>query len=84
MRETLPKKSSRRFSKWVMGVNIALTWGLIYLAVIYGQTEQVVPGALALIGSLFGLYTGVGHLDMRKAAQLSIDHLTKNNRVHDA
>lgn len=75
----MPKTSRRRFSKVVLTLNIALTWGLIYLSVIYGQSSHVVPGALALIGTLFGIYAGVGHLDMRKAVQLSIDQLMKGN-----
>lgn len=84
MRETRPAKSSRRFTKRVLVVNLVLIWGLVYLAVIYGQAEFVIEPSLALIGVLFGFYTGVGHLDMRKSIELSIDRLTKGNKSYDA
>ena len=81
----LPKKSTRRFSKWMVGGNVVLIWGAIYLSVIYGQAAEIVPSSMALIGTLFGFYTGIGHLDMRKAVELSVDHfLNKDKDQNDA
>lgn len=78
----MPKTSKRRFSKWVIGANIALAWGVIYVGIVTGQAEVVIAPGMTLVGSLFGIYAGVGHLDMRKAVQLSIDQIVKGNTAN--
>lgn len=60
-----PKTSSRRFSKWLVGVNVALAWGAIYLAIIYLQAGAVVASGFGFIGLIAGAYMGVGHMDFR-------------------
>jgi hypothetical protein len=77
MKETAPKKSSRQFTKLFVLANLVSIWALMILAVIYDQAEHVIGGGFALIGTMFGIYTGVGHLDFRKAVELSIDQLMK-------
>lgn len=79
MIETMPKKSSRRFSKWLVVTNMILVWGLMFASVPFQQAQWVVPTGFALIGTLYGLYTGIGHLDFRSAVKLSIDQLLKRN-----
>lgn len=79
MKETMPEKSSRSFSKRMVVANIVLIWALMFVSVVYGQAEHVINGGMALIGTLFGVYAGVGHLDYRKAIELSIDRLVKGN-----
>ncbi|MBB4272804.1 hypothetical protein [Rhizobium mongolense] len=59
------KTSSRRFSKWLVGINVALAWGAIYLGIIYLQASAVVASGLGFIGLIAGAYMGVGHADYR-------------------
>lgn len=59
------EKSSRRFSKRMLMLNAALTWGAIYFAILHDQGGAIAAGGFALIGALYGAYTGVGHLDYR-------------------
>lgn len=79
MKETMPEKSTRTFSKRMVMANILLIWILMFAAIVFGQAEHVINGGFALIGTLFGVYAGVGHLDYRKAIELSIDRLVKGN-----
>jgi hypothetical protein len=77
MRETMPPKSRRTFSKWFIFVNVALVWALMFASLIYQQAEHVINAGLTLIGCLFSIYAGVGHLDFRNHVKLSIDQLIK-------
>lgn len=79
MKDPMPKKSNRTFSKRFVFVNVVLTWALMFFSVIHQQAEHVIAGGFALIATLFGVYAGVGHLDFRKAVELSIDQLLKGN-----
>lgn len=60
------KHSKRRTSKVFLLVNTALAWGLAFYGIHSGQAASVVASALALIGALYGAYTGIGHLDYRR------------------
>jgi hypothetical protein len=51
----------------------------MFFSVIFQQAEYVIASGFALIGTLFGIYTGIGHLDFRKAVDLSIDQLVKGS-----
>ncbi|MBY3543684.1 hypothetical protein HFN71_28800 [Rhizobium laguerreae] len=62
---TREKTSSRRFSKWLVGINVALAWGAIYLGIIYLQAGAVVASGFGFIGLIAGAYMGVGHADYR-------------------
>jgi uncharacterized membrane protein YjjP (DUF1212 family) len=59
------KASSRRFSKWLVAINVALAWGAIYLAIVYLQAGAVVASGFGFIGLIAGAYMGVGHADYR-------------------
>lgn len=59
-------KSSRKFSKWMLIINVALSWAAIYLGIWMGSTEGVIVSAFSLIGILFSAYMGVGHFDYRR------------------
>jgi hypothetical protein len=59
------KSSKRRFSKWLVGINCALAWGAIYLAIIYLQAAYVAATGFAFIGAIAASYMGVGHFDYR-------------------
>lgn len=74
-----PPKNTRTFSKRVLMINICLIWLTALLSVIYGQAEHVISEAFSLLGALFAIYTGIGHLDYRKAVELTIDKLVKGN-----
>lgn len=74
--EAAPKKSTRKFTKIIIFGNMALVWIVIIVALATNQASSVIDPAFALIGTLFGLYVGIGHLDYRKAAQLAIESLT--------
>jgi uncharacterized membrane protein YccC len=76
MQDPMPK-SSRRFTKVFVAVNLVLIWALMFSAVFFQQSEFVIPSGLALIGTMFGIYTGIGHLDFRKAVEISFDQLVK-------
>ena len=69
-----PPKAKRRFSKAVLVVNIALCWGAVFYSIHQGQAGAVVASALALIGTLYAGYVGVGHLDMRQAVRFAINN----------
>lgn len=60
------KHSKRRTSKLFLLVNTVLAWGLAFYGVATGQAASVVASALALVGALYGAYTGIGHLDYRR------------------
>lgn len=79
MKETMPAKSSRSFTKLFVSGNLFLIWVAILGSIYTGQAEFVTSEGFALIGALFGIYTGVGHMDYRKAIELSVDRLTKGN-----
>lgn len=84
MTEPHPKFSSRRFSKRLVAVNIVLTWILMFLSVVYQQAEHVIAGGFALIGSIFGIYAGVGHLDFRNAARMAINQIIEDDEKDNA
>ena len=69
-----PPKATRRFSKAVLVVNIALCWGAVFYSIHQGQAAAVAASALALIGTLYAGYVGVGHLDMRQAVRFAINN----------
>jgi len=58
-------KSSRTFSKRMLVLNVALAWGAIYFAIWHDQAGAIAAGGFALIATLYGAYTGIGHLDYR-------------------
>ena len=62
------EKSTRRFSKTVATVNLALAWSAIFYSIYQGQATAIAVGAFGLIGTIYGAYVGVGHLDYRVAA----------------
>lgn len=51
-------------------LNTGLTWIAVYLAIQFGHANVATTG-LGLIGLLYTLYTGIGHLDMRKTAEIT-------------
>jgi hypothetical protein len=59
------KTSRRNFSKWLVGINVALAWCAIFLAIIYMQASAVAVGAFGFIGLIAGTYMGIGHADYR-------------------
>lgn len=79
MKETMPVKSSRSFTKLFVAGNLFLIWVAILASIFTGQAEFVTGHGFALIGAIFGIYTGVGHLDYRQAIELSVDRLVKRN-----
>lgn len=79
MQETMPQKSSRTFSKWMVAGNVLAIWAVVIVGIVFHEAEHVVGPAFGLIGVLFGSYVGVGHLDFRKAVQMQIDQLVKGN-----
>lgn len=64
-------RSRRTFSKRMLAVNVGLAWLLVFWAVFYLQAEHVVTPALALVGTLYAAYTGIGHLDLRSLAKFN-------------
>jgi hypothetical protein len=60
------KHSKRRTSKFFLLVNTALAWGLAYYSLYTEQGGAAVASALALVGSLYGAYVGIGHMDYRR------------------
>lgn len=75
MTETVIEKSNRTFTKRFIILNLVLVWALIILGVATNQAEHVIKEGFALIGVIFGVYTGVGHLDYRRAIDLALDKL---------
>lgn len=61
-------KPTRTFTKKVLVFNIFLAWLFASYAV-YSGLDDVAIACLGLITMLFGLYTGVGHLDYRKVLE---------------
>lgn len=59
-------KSKRRTSKLWLAISMILAWGAIYLSIWTDQASAVVASGFGLVGTLYGVYTGVGHLDYRK------------------
>lgn len=59
-------KSSRRTSKQFLLANTLLAWGLAFYSLYTNQGAAAVASSLALIGSLYGAYVGVGHMDYRR------------------
>ncbi|MER9195262.1 hypothetical protein NKI13_18465 [Mesorhizobium australicum] len=59
-------KSSRRTSKMFLLGNTGLAWGLAFYSLYTNQGTAAVASSLALIGSLYGAYVGVGHMDYRR------------------
>ena len=83
MEEMIPEKSSRKFTKTIVVFNLVMIWVLMLSSVYYQQAEHVVAPAVALIGTIFGIYAGVGHLDFRKAVELSIDSVTSKEEHNE-
>ncbi len=79
MKHELPPKGKRRFSKWMLIINGALAWGAVYLSIFFGQAEAVAAAALGLVGLLYGAYTGIGHLDFRKAIENQVNKWKDGN-----
>ncbi|NIH77440.1 fatty acid desaturase [Ochrobactrum sp. P20RRXII] len=77
MKKTSPSKSSRKFSKWLLVINVSLAWGAVYMSIFYSQAEAVTAAALGLIGLLYTGYVGVGHLDFRKVLEMQIKSIFK-------
>lgn len=73
--ETVIPKSSRGFTKRILIINLVLVWATVFLSIPYQQVQYVVAEAFALIGVLFGIYTGIGHMDFRRVVQLSVERL---------
>ena len=80
MTEPVVEKSNRTFTKRFIILNLVLVWALIILGILTNQAEHVIKEGFALIGVIFGVYTGVGHLDYRRAIDLALDKIaTKEN-----
>lgn len=60
------KTSKRRTSKAILAINTVLAWGLAFYSLYTNQGSTAVAASLALIGSLYGAYVGVGHMDYRR------------------
>lgn len=60
------QRSKRRTSKLFLLVNTVLAWGLAYYSLYTEQGNAAVASSLALIGSLYGAYVGIGHMDYRR------------------
>lgn len=58
--------SSRAFTKKVVVGNLIASWMLVFLSAWMDTLAMVLPQALAFIGVLISVYSGVGHLDFRK------------------
>ena len=54
----------RRTTKWLVAVNGALLWGLVWYSTYHSMPDIAIAG-IAAIGGIFGGYVGVGHLDYR-------------------
>ena len=65
IKQSLPQKSKRSFTKNFATVNLVLAWISVFLGMYLEQT-QVAVASLGFITMIFGLYTGIGHLDYRK------------------
>jgi hypothetical protein len=61
------KTSKRRTSKLLLGVNTVLAWAAIYFAIAMNQAAAVVTTLVGVILAGYGIYTGIGHLDLRVA-----------------
>lgn len=61
----LPEKSKRSFTKNFATINLVLAWATVFLGMFWVQTNVSVA-ALGFVTMIFGLYTGIGHLDYRK------------------
>lgn len=75
MTETLIEKSNRTFTKRFIILNLVLVWALIILGVLTGQADEVIKEGFALIGVIFGVYTGIGHMDYRRAIDMALEKL---------
>lgn len=67
----LPEKSRRRFSKRLIMINIFMAWTVMCLTAVFGNVEVIAPHILAFIVTITGIYTGVGHLDLRKTLDVT-------------
>lgn len=70
MTQTTPLKPGRSFSKRILLLNVVLAWVAVFFAIPYEQAEFVVGAALTMIGAIYGAYTGIGHLDLRRMIAL--------------
>lgn len=59
----LPPKSSRTFSKWMVGINCTLAWGAVFYSIMYLQ-PYVALGGFAMVAILGGQFMGIGHKDL--------------------
>jgi len=60
------RRSKRRTSKVWLAINMVLVWIAIYLSIWTDQATTVVASGFGLVGTLYGVYTGIGHLDYRR------------------
>jgi hypothetical protein len=63
------KETSRRTSKIWLAINNILGWGVIYYS-IHAGLGDVATYALGFLTTIYGLYTGVGHLDYRQILRM--------------
>ncbi len=62
----MPRKSSkRRTSKFWLATNTGLAWVAIFYALHTGQGATVIAALVGIIGN-YGVYTAVGHMDLRE------------------
>lgn len=59
----LPPKSSRTFSKYMVGINCTLAWGAVFYSIMYSQ-PYVALGGFAMVAILGGQFMGIGHKDL--------------------
>lgn len=61
----IQKTSRRRTSKVLLGVNTVLAWAAIYFSIAMQQAAVVVASLVGVILAGYGIYTGIGHMDLR-------------------
>jgi hypothetical protein len=62
-------RSARWYTKSLVAVNCFLCWGLVYLSVFQGYPD-LAKYALGTVITIIGIYTGIGHAEFRKAADV--------------
>lgn len=64
------RKSSRSFSKMFVTRVVMATFFLMGLSLFTNSAETIITAGFTMIASLFGIYAGVGHMDLRKTVDL--------------